>query len=106
MLGYINERLYSYFEELGTYQPIFTNYPIRYLPNFENLQVEIGSFSDYDQYKSVKREHPKVEYMLIFEDRASDLVLGEIENYIESGNYELIFEKGNYMFVKILQEPQ
>ena len=106
LLGYINERLYSYFDKTGTYDPVFTNYPIRYLPEFENLQIDIGNFSDYEDYIRVKQEHPEVKYMLIFEDRANDVVLDEIENNIKNGNYELIFEKGNYLFVKILQEHQ
>lgn len=39
--------------------------------------------------------------MLVYRARASQRVLEDIQAHIDSGQYELIFEQGNYLFVKI-----
>jgi len=102
----VNHRIYAYFEEIGEYEPIMTNYPIRYLPGLENMQIPIGNFADYDFYQWTKKQNPEVRLMLIFRGRAADDVKKEINSNIEQGNYELIFKNGAYMLVRILHEVQ
>lgn len=101
LLSSINHKIYDYFEERGEFKPIMTNYPIQYLPGMEELQINIGNFADYDFYHWVIENHPEARLMLVFEDRADDQVLEEIENELENGNFELIFEDGKYMFIEI-----
>ena len=78
-----------------------TNYPIQYLPGMENLQIDIGNFGDYNLYRWVIDNHPEARLMLFFEDRADERVLGEIEEQLQAGNYEMIFQDGKYMFIEI-----
>ncbi len=101
LLRSINHKIYDYFDEIGHYEPIMTNYPIRYLPGLENSQIEIGNFADYNLYHWVIDNHPEARLMLVFEDRADEQVLQEIDAKLEAGNYELIFRDGKYMFIKI-----
>jgi len=101
LLSSINHKIYDYFEESGQFEPIMTNYPIQYLPGMEYLQNNIGNFAAYDFYHWVIENHPEARLMLVFENRANELVLQEIESEIDNGNCELIFKDGKYMFVKI-----
>jgi len=101
LLGYINRQLYDYFEEIGHFEPIMTNYPVRFLPGMEDFQIDIDNFSNYNVYHRVIDNHPDVNLMLVFEDRADDVVLEEINESIESGDFELIFKDGKYSFIKI-----
>jgi len=104
IISAINHQIYDYFDELGHFEPIMTNYPIQYLPGLENLQIDIGNFGDYEYYQWTKDQHPEVRLMLIFEGRADDTVFQEIQENIENGNYELIFKQGNYLFVRIIRD--
>jgi hypothetical protein len=83
-----------------------TNYPIRYLPGLENMQVPIGNFADYDFYQWTKKQNPEVRLMLIFRGRVADEVLVDITRNIELGSYELIFKDGAYSFIRIINEVQ
>jgi hypothetical protein len=99
----INQLLYNYFGE-NDYQPIFTNYQLRYVPGFEDLQVNIGGFKDYDFYNQKRAENPEVKYMLISLVKYDEKVFIEINSKIETGDYEVIFEHNKYLFVRILNE--
>ncbi|OQY36081.1 MAG: hypothetical protein B6243_03950 [Anaerolineaceae bacterium 4572_5.2] len=98
----VTENLYQYFEETGNYEPVFTNYPLEYLPDLENLKVTIGAFTDYNLYKYTRAQHPEVNLMLIEDYRIADEVLEEIMYYVEQGDYEIIFQTSNFTFVRIL----
>jgi hypothetical protein len=100
----VNRQIYNYFEEIGHFEPIMTNYPIQHLPGMEDLQIDIGNFSDYDYYKWKKEQNPEVRLMLIFEGRADTKVLKEINENIDKGYYEQIFKEAKYMLVRILIE--
>jgi hypothetical protein len=102
LLGYINRQIYEYFEETGNFEPIMTNYPIKYLPGMEDLQIDIDNFSNYNVYHQVIDNHPEVNLMLVFENRADEKVLDEIEENIENGDFELIFKDGKYSLVRIV----
>ncbi|MBC8504245.1 MAG: hypothetical protein H8D34_05270 [Chloroflexi bacterium] len=101
LLRSINHKIYDYFDDIGHYEPIMTNYPIQYLPGLENMQIDIGNFADYALYHLVIDNHPEARLLLVFEDRADEQVLQEVAEEIEAGNYELIFQDGKYMFIKI-----
>ena len=101
LLSSINHKIYDYFDELGHYEPIMTNYPIKYLPGLEDMQIDIGNFSDYAMYRWVVDNHPESRLMLIFENRADERVLQEIDEQINAGNFELVFKDGKYLFVEI-----
>ncbi len=98
----VNQLIYQHFDEEGKLEPIFTNYPLRYLPGFEQLQIKIGGFEDYNFYKQKRADYPDVKYMLISLYKDNDEVVAEIQQNIKQGNYELIFSKNRYMFVHIL----
>ena len=100
----VNDLLYEYFERQGGLAPIFTNYPIRYLPGFDDLQIDIGGFEDYDFYWQRRKENPEVEYMLISLFKDNGRVVNEIYNGVEMGLYEIIFKHNKYLFVRILDE--
>ena len=100
----VNQLIYQYFNEKEKLEPIFTNYPLRYLPGFEQLQIKIGGFEDYNFYKQKRADFPDVKYMLISLYKDNDEVLAEIQQEIDQGNYELIFIKNRYMFVHILSD--
>lgn len=101
---HVTESLYEYFETTGHYEPIFTNYPLKFLPEMEDLQVSIGAFTDYAYYKKARQQHPNVKLMLIEDLRISDKVLEEITSHIEQGDYKVIFQSSNYTFLRILDD--
>jgi hypothetical protein len=98
----INKKLYAFFPEGGPYEKIITQYPIRYLPGFEDSQIRYR-FETYEGYVSKKEEHPDVKLLLI-EKSANEQVLEEVFGNIDKGNYKLIFDDQGYIFVQILTE--
>ena len=100
----LNRRLYDYFDEQGDLEPIFTNYPIRFLPGFEDLQVNIGGFEDYGFYQQKRAEYPAVKYMLISLFKNNQKVVTEVYEGVDAGLFEIIFKYEKYLFVKILDK--
>jgi len=98
----LNQMLYDYFGD-NELEPIFTNYQLRYVPGFEDLQIDIGGFKDYDFYQRRLGEYPDVNYMLISMWKDNHDVMVEINNQVRLGNYEVVFEIKNFMFVHILE---
>ncbi len=101
----VNRKLYDYFDQLGEFKPIFTNYPLQYLPELGRYRVEIGGFRDYDFYKKIRNSNPDVDLMLIGLFRVDDRVYHEIQQQIDAGNIEVIFEESRYLFVHIKNTP-
>lgn len=97
----VNRQLYAYFDQIGEYKPIFTNYPLQYLPELGKYRVEIGGFRDYDFYKKTRNNNPDVDLMLIGLFRVNDRVYREIQQQIDAGNIEVLFEESRYLFVHI-----
>jgi hypothetical protein len=98
----LNQQLFTYFDELGEYKKVFTNYPLRFLPGFEDKQVDIGGFQDIEVYYEKRAQNPDVEYMLISLYKDNDEVLEEIYREIDEGKAEIIFKMKVYLFVRIL----
>ncbi|MBM3143945.1 MAG: hypothetical protein FJ010_03035 [Chloroflexi bacterium] len=101
LLSSVNRRIYAYFDEIGRYESIMTNYPIQYLPGLENMRIDIDNFANHDLYHQVIENHPEARLMLVFVDRADEQVLKDIAEELEAGNYQMIFEDGEYMFIEI-----
>jgi hypothetical protein len=101
LLPTINHQLYDYFEQIGHFEPIMTNYPIQYLPGLENYQIPVGNFSDYNFYRWTITNHLESSLILVFEDRADEKVLQEISEAVEAGLFEIIFEEGKYSLIRI-----
>lgn len=99
----LNEHLYQYFDTEVDLEPIFTNYPLRFLPGFENNQVDIGGFEDYDIYMEKREQFPQVKYMLISLYKNNGEVVAEIFDEIDQGKIQIIFEVKRYLFVEILK---
>ncbi len=102
LLKSVNQGIYAYFDEIGQYEPIITNYPINYLPGLEEMRIDAGNFKDFDQYIWTINNHPEANLLLVFEGRADDRVLQDIDEKLASGAYELIFRDGKYSLVKII----
>jgi hypothetical protein len=98
----VNQLLYDYFGD-NEFEPIFTNYQLRYLPGFENLQIKIGGFEDLDIYHQKLAEYPDVNYMLISLWKDNDEVMKEVNKQIELGKYELVFKTNRFKFIRILE---
>jgi hypothetical protein len=98
----INKKLYAFFPEGGPYDKIITQYPIRYLPGFENSQIRYR-FETYEGYVATREEYPEVKLLLV-EDSANEKVLEELYDNIDKGNYKLIFEDQGYLFIQILSD--
>ena len=102
LLSFINHQIYDYFEKIGHFEPIMTNYPISHLPGMEDLQIDIDNFSNASVYHQVIDSHPEVSLILVFENRADEQVLQEITQKLENGDFELIFKDGKYSLIKII----
>jgi hypothetical protein len=98
----VNKLLYDYFGD-NEFEPIFTNYQLRYLPGFEDLQIKIGGFEDIDIYHQKLAEHPDVNYMLISLWKDNDEVMEEVNKQIDLGKYELVFKTNRFKFIRILE---
>ena len=98
----VNDQIYQYFDNKGGLEQVFTNYPLRFLPGFENMQVDIGGFEDYNFYRYKREQYPEVKYMLIELYKNNGVVLNEIHDEIAHGNMQVIFEDKKYIFVEIL----
>jgi hypothetical protein len=96
----LNKKLYNYFAGGEPYSVIMTNYPIHFLPGFEDLQIQF-SFETYDGYAYKLGQYPHLEFMLV-PGRADKEILAEIEDNIEKGNFELIFTESKYQFIRII----
>jgi hypothetical protein len=101
----LNEKLYDYLEQSGEEIPrILTNYPIAYLPGLENAQLEYW-FTDLKSFDELTHR-PEVNYILM-PFNASEDIQTTVEERIQSGQYELIFEDEGYLgyrFIRIIEK--
>lgn len=95
----LNRELYEYFEDTGSYGPILTDYPLVFLPGFENFALD-DSFKEYATYLRHRQEHPEIEYLLMPKN-ANDEISNEVMAQIDAGVYELIFEQSGYFLIKV-----
>ena len=92
----INGLLYDYFEELGHVEPVLSNYPIDQLPGLE--QVFYG-FRGEENFEELWTNNPDVNLMLM-PNAAIDAVKQLVLDKVDSGDYELIFQRNSYYFIR------
>ncbi len=95
----LNKELYNYFDSTGDYGPILTDYPLVFLPGFENLALD-DSFNEYATYLRHRQEHPEIEYLLM-PKTANEEIFSEVMTLIETGTYQLIFDQNGYFLIKV-----
>mgnify|MGYP006921589994 CR=1 FL=1 len=97
-----NEMLYDLVERQGNDIVIMTNYPLRYLPGLD----EVALFDNYKNYAIFmgKLEANEVDYLFVPEDIFVDPQLNDyIEQKIDAGAYELVFEDQSWKYYKLLR---
>jgi hypothetical protein len=99
----LNRKLFALFPDGEPDGKILTRYPVQYLPGFEDSQIRFN-FETYSGYMTKKAQYPDVIKYLLIEKSANDEVLEELNQNIEKGNYELLFEDSGYLFIEILIE--
>lgn len=98
----INKKLYNLFPDGGPDGKIISGYPIRLLPGFEDSQIR-HPFETYSGYLATREQYPDAKFLLV-EKRADEMIIEELNQNIEKGNYKLIFEDTGYLFIEILTE--
>jgi len=96
----INTAIYSYFEK-NPKGKILTNYPINNLPGLEGLQVPHWYQSSEEFFLLLSTG--KISYLLTPQN-TSDEIMDFIEEKIQSGEYEPLFDNSDfiqYRFIKI-----
>lgn len=97
-----NAMLYDLVEREGSDITIMTNYPMRFLPGFGDVEL-------YDNYKNYavfmgKLEANKVDYLFVPEYVFVEPQIVEfIDQQIAAGNYELVFEDKSWKYYKLLK---
>ncbi len=97
----INEQLYALDRSDPTCKKIITNYPVRFLPGLETMQVN-SSFKDFEFYQELISD-PEVCWLLVQEGVEQD-VENEIDQNLTNGTYQLLFSTTNafpYRLIKI-----
>ncbi len=101
LLFRVNEKLYAFFDEVGEYAPILTEYPVRYLPDLENKQIE-EPFASYPEFYENFSAHPEAKYFLIWDQYSKDEVLEMIEKFQNTGALEYHFAQNNIEFYEVI----
>lgn len=97
-----NAMLYDLVEREGTDITIMTNYPMRFLPGFEEVEL-YDNYKNYDTFIG-KLENVQVDYLFVPEDV---FIEPRIKDYIDqktaAGAYELIYEDKSWKYYKLLK---
>ncbi len=99
LLRGVDRDLYDYFEGAGDYGAILSGYPLEFLPGFEQFTIS-ESFEEYEAYLAHREQYPEIQYLLMPKS-ADERIFEEVMNYVNTGQYKLIFEQNNYFFIKI-----
>jgi hypothetical protein len=100
----INQKIYTYLDGWEEDQPvrILTNYPLRFLPGLEDVQVSFF-FDDPAVYQHSIAD-PTLTHILLPVMGVNKGIDQEVRAKIEQGAYQVIFEDsgmGGYIFVRI-----
>lgn len=101
LLPRVNQKLYAFFEQVGVYEPIMTQYPISVLPYLEDLQIH-EPFAIYEEFYANFAAHPEVKYFLVWDARASKQVLEIIDQFQNAGAIVYIFEQNKMKFYQVI----
>ncbi len=96
----INQQLYDYFQEQGEPEIVISSYPVGWLPDLEAYWVK-DRFTNYDAYQATLSKYPDVELLLLRTDIVDEQIWNDLQMGLAEGNYEQIFVRGNYLFMRI-----
>jgi len=94
-----NDLIYKFLAEEPAGIRILTNYPIRYLPGLENVQVAFD-YSDYNVFLAWVSD-PSIKYLLV--PRSIDPIEDYLDQKIAAGDYELIFENSEWRYYRMIR---
>lgn len=97
-----NEMIYQLVAQEGSEIRILTNYPIQDLPGLDGIQVR-ENYKSYDSFIG-KITNPQIEYLLVPEDIYIDpRVDVYINEKIEKGEYEVVFEDSSWKYYRMIR---
>ena len=97
-----NALLYDLVERKGTDVTLMTNYPLRFLSGFEEVEL-YDNFKNYTTFIG-KIENHQVDYLLVPEDIFIDPQINDyINQKIDEGVYELVWEEKSWKYYKLLR---
>ncbi len=100
-----NALLYDLVEREGTEIKILTNYPMRFLSGFDEVEL-YDNYRNYDTFIG-KLENLRVDYLLVPEDIFIDPPINDyINQKIDEGAYELVWEDKSWKYYKLLKVVQ
>lgn len=96
----INNALYSMDRSEPDCKKIITNYPIRYLPGFEDWQID-SYFDDYQYYEKLV-SNESVCWLLV-PGYSIKQITEEIDKRISTGDYQLLFSSDNWVPYRLIK---
>lgn len=96
----LNQKLYAFAATEGAPLKVLTNYPLHYLPGFENSQVQF-TFTDYDTYRG-ELDDPSVGYLLAPLVTPNEIAV-DIEARLADGRFELVFEDDHFVPYRLIR---
>ncbi|MEX1246978.1 MAG: hypothetical protein WEA61_00730 [Anaerolineales bacterium] len=96
----LNQKLYRYFSSHGGPEPIFSNYPVGWLPDLEETW-RFERFQDYDSYQQNLLNNPDITLILVRLSSIDPRIAEEVQVYIDAGVYQVIFTEVDYILVRI-----
>jgi hypothetical protein len=94
-----NNLIYKFLAEEPAGIRILTNYPMRYLPGLEDVQVAFD-YSDYNVFLAWVSD-PSIKYLLV--PRSIDPIEDYLDQKIAAGEYELIFENSEWRYYRMIR---
>lgn len=95
-----NEKIYALIEQDGPDTKILTNYPVQYLPGLKNNQVQFG-FKNFESFLEMV-EDPSIRY-IFFPAATSSKIKSYLEDKINDGEYELVFDDKEWISYKMVR---
>jgi len=94
-----NDLIYKVLADEPAEVRVLTNYPIRYLPGLENIQVSFD-YSDYNVFLD-RVSDPAIKYLLV--PRSIESIENYLDQKIAGGEYELIFENSEWRYYRMIR---
>ncbi len=95
----LNAKLYDYFENQPLDGKIISQYPVAYLPGFENQQISFW-FDNLPDFLNAAGQ-PDAAYILM-PDNAIPEIQQVVESRLATGEYRLVFQDSSYVPVSFL----
>jgi hypothetical protein len=94
-----NNLIYKFLADEPAGTRILTNYPMRYLPGLEDVQVAFD-YSDYNVFLAWVSD-PSIKYLLV--PRSIDPIEDYLDQKIAAGDYELVFENSEWRYYRMIR---